>query len=60
MLEEVAERYHTTPDTIVALNGPTALIGIGQTLRLPNVAPGQHRLSGLAAEARISRPGSSS
>ena len=23
MLEEVAERYHTTPDTMVALNGPT-------------------------------------
>ena len=39
MLEEVAERYHTTPDTIVALNGPSALIGIGQTLRLPNVSP---------------------
>jgi lipoprotein-anchoring transpeptidase ErfK/SrfK len=39
MLEEVAERYHTTPATIVALNGPEALIGIGQTLRLPNVLP---------------------
>ena len=39
MLEEVAERYHTTPDTVVALNGPKALIGIGQTLRLPNVVP---------------------
>ena len=39
MLEEVAERYHTTPRAIVALNGPTALIGIGQTLRLPNVIP---------------------
>jgi lipoprotein-anchoring transpeptidase ErfK/SrfK len=39
MLEEVAERYHTTPDAIVALNGPTALIGVGQTLRLPNVLP---------------------
>ena len=39
MLEEVAERYHTTPRTIVALNGPTAMIGIGQTLRLPNVIP---------------------
>jgi lipoprotein-anchoring transpeptidase ErfK/SrfK len=39
MLEEVAERYHTTPETIVALNGPTALIGMGQTLRLPNVLP---------------------
>ncbi len=39
MLEKVAESYHTTPDTIVALNGPEALIGPGQTLRLPNVVP---------------------
>jgi lipoprotein-anchoring transpeptidase ErfK/SrfK len=39
MIEEVAERYHTTPRTLIALNGPTALIGIGQTLRLPNVIP---------------------
>jgi lipoprotein-anchoring transpeptidase ErfK/SrfK len=46
MLEEVAERYHTTPDTIVALNGPTALIGIGQTLRLPNVLPSSTNYGG--------------
>ena len=39
MIEEVAERYHTTPKTLIALNGPTALIGIGQTLRVPNVLP---------------------
>ena len=39
MIEEVAERYHTTPATLIALNGPTALIGIGQTLRVPNVIP---------------------
>ena len=39
MLEKVAERYHTTPDTIVALNGPDKLIGAGQILRLPNVVP---------------------
>ena len=37
MLEKVAEEFHTAPDTIVQLNGPTALIGPGQTLRLPNV-----------------------
>ena len=37
MLEKLAERYHTTPETIVALNGPDKLIGLGQTLRLPNV-----------------------
>lgn len=39
MLEKVAERYHTTPATIVALNGPEKLIGPGQMLRLPNVVP---------------------
>ena len=39
MIEKVAERYHTTPATIVALNGPDKLIGPGQTLRLPNVVP---------------------
>ena len=39
MLEKVAERFHTTPRTIVALNGPEKLIGPGQVLRLPNVLP---------------------
>jgi len=39
MLEKLAERYHTTPHTIVALNGPDALIGPGQTLKLPNIVP---------------------
>ena len=39
MLEKVAERYHTTPDTIIALNGPDKLIGVGQVLKLPNVVP---------------------
>jgi lipoprotein-anchoring transpeptidase ErfK/SrfK len=39
MLEKVAERYHTTPATVVALNGPEKLIGPGQVLRLPNVVP---------------------
>lgn len=39
MLEKVAEDFHTTPDTIVALNGPTAMIGAGHTLKLPNVVP---------------------
>ena len=39
MLEKVAERFHTTPRAIVALNGPEKLIGPGQVLRLPNVLP---------------------
>jgi peptidoglycan hydrolase-like protein with peptidoglycan-binding domain len=46
MLEKVAERYHTTPDTVVALNGPDKLIGPGQTLRLPNVSPGSRDYGG--------------
>ena len=39
MLEKVAEEFHTTPATIVALNGPDKLIGPGKVLRLPNVIP---------------------
>lgn len=39
MLEKLAERYHTTPNTIVALNGPDKKIGVGQQLTLPNVIP---------------------
>ena len=47
MLEKLAERYHTTPATIVALNGPDKLIGPGQTLRLPNVVPGSRDYQGV-------------
>ena len=47
MLEKVAERYHTTPATVVALNGPDKLIGPGQTLRLPNVAPQSRDYAGV-------------
>jgi len=50
MIEEVAERYHTTPRTLIALNGPTALIGIGQTLRLPNVIPTARDYSSVAGD----------
>ena len=46
MLEKVAERYHTTPQTVVALNGPDKLIGPGQTLRLPNVVPASRDYGG--------------
>ena len=52
MLEKVAERYHTTPDTVVALNGPDKLIGPGQTLRLPNVVPTSRDYSGSAGTSR--------
>ena len=46
MLEKLAERYHTTPRTIVALNGPEKLIGEGQMLRLPNVVPASRSYEG--------------
>ena len=38
-LEKLAEMFHTTPDTIVALNGPDKLMRQGEVLRLPNVLP---------------------
>ncbi len=38
-LEKLAEMFHTTPDTIVALNGPDKLMRVGEVLRLPNVLP---------------------
>lgn len=53
MLEKVAERYHTTPDTIVALNGPDKLIGLGQVLRLPNVAPTSRDYSGVQGNGAV-------
>jgi lipoprotein-anchoring transpeptidase ErfK/SrfK len=46
MLEKLAERYHTTPNTIVALNGPDKKIGVGQQLILPNVIPTSHDYAG--------------
>jgi len=46
MLEKVAERYHTTPETVVALNGPDKRIGVGQTLMLPNVVPASRTYTG--------------
>ncbi|WP_235037513.1 MULTISPECIES: L,D-transpeptidase family protein [unclassified Novosphingobium] len=42
MTEALAERFHTTPDTLVALNGPNTALGTGRTIRVPaiaNVAP---------------------
>jgi lipoprotein-anchoring transpeptidase ErfK/SrfK len=50
MLEKLAERFHTTPKTIVALNGPDKLIGPGQVLRLPNVLPSARDYAGAVDE----------
>lgn len=39
LLEKLAEKFHTTPETIVALNDPRTLLKAGSVLRLPNVLP---------------------
>lgn len=39
LLEKIAEKFHTTPATIVALNGPETILQAGTVLRLPNVLP---------------------
>jgi peptidoglycan hydrolase-like protein with peptidoglycan-binding domain len=53
MLEKIAERYHTTPDTIVALNGPDKMIGLGHILRLPNVVPASRDYAGVPGKGGI-------
>ncbi len=50
MLEKLAERFHTTPGTILALNGPDKLIGRGRVLRLPNVLPASREYGETADE----------
>jgi lipoprotein-anchoring transpeptidase ErfK/SrfK len=39
LLEKIAEKFHTTPQTIIALNSPDTRLGAGSVLRLPNVLP---------------------
>lgn len=39
LLEKIAEKFHTTPETIVALNDPQTVLTAGTVLRLPNVLP---------------------
>jgi len=36
---KLAEKFHTTPETILALNDPNAPLGAGAVVRLPNVLP---------------------
>jgi lipoprotein-anchoring transpeptidase ErfK/SrfK len=38
LMEALAERFHTTPETLIALNTPTTRIGAGRVIRVPNVA----------------------
>jgi lipoprotein-anchoring transpeptidase ErfK/SrfK len=38
-LEKLAEQFHTTPATLIALNSPSTRLGPGVRIRLPNVLP---------------------
>lgn len=38
LLEKLAERFHTKPDVLVALNHPGTKVGAGATIRVPAIA----------------------
>ncbi len=37
LMEALAERFHTTPEAIVALNTPETPVGAGKPIRVPNI-----------------------
>ena len=39
LLEKIAEKFHTTPQTIIKLNSARTVLAAGSVLRLPNVLP---------------------
>jgi len=39
LIEKLAEKFHTTPETLIAINAPKAAIGAGAKLVFPNVLP---------------------
>ena len=38
LMEALAERFHSTPKALVALNSPNTKIGAGKVIRVPNIA----------------------
>ena len=51
LLEKIAEKFHTTPATIIALNRPDMVLRAGTVLRLPNVLPSSRDYGDVPAEA---------
>ncbi|WP_243444806.1 L,D-transpeptidase family protein [Sphingosinicella humi] len=51
LLEKIAEKFHTTPATIIALNRPDMVLRAGTVLRLPNVLPSSRDYGEVPAEA---------
>lgn len=37
LMEALAERFHTTTETLIALNSPSTRIGAGKVIRVPNI-----------------------
>ena len=51
LLEKIAEKFHTTPRTIIALNDPKTVLRAGTILRLPNVLPTSRDYRGVKPDA---------
>jgi lipoprotein-anchoring transpeptidase ErfK/SrfK len=47
VLEKLAERFHTTPATLVALNSPDTPLKPGQSIVVPNIVPSSRDYSGV-------------
>jgi lipoprotein-anchoring transpeptidase ErfK/SrfK len=47
LLEKLAEKFHTTPATVIALNRPDMVLKAGTVLRLPNVLPASRSYQGV-------------
>lgn len=50
LLEKIAEKFHTTPATILALNDPRQALRAGTALVLPNVLPASRAYEGVSDE----------
>jgi lipoprotein-anchoring transpeptidase ErfK/SrfK len=50
LLEKIAEKFHTSPATIIALNDPKQILRAGTVLVLPNVLPASRSYRGLKEE----------
>ncbi len=49
-IEKLAEKFHTTPKTLAAINRPDAQLRPGAVLRFPNVLPSSRTYEGLKGE----------
>lgn len=49
-IEKMAEKFHTTPQALAAMNDPNAQLKTGAILRFPNVLPSSRNYPGLKPE----------